>query len=143
LDLGIDPPLLAREPSEPFSGMRQRRTRVAAMRLVTYLSEGDERAGVQGADGVIDAAAVLGTERIGVRELIAGARLEELGEAVGATDAEPISRPELLPPLPDPTRSSASASTTARMPRRPGSTRPSSPPSSPSSATRWRRRTPP
>jgi len=72
------------------------------MRLVTYLSEGDERAGVQGADGVIDAAAVLGTERIGVRELIAGARLEELGEAVGATDAEPISRPELLPPLPDP-----------------------------------------
>jgi 2-keto-4-pentenoate hydratase/2-oxohepta-3-ene-1,7-dioic acid hydratase in catechol pathway len=72
------------------------------MRLVTYLSEGDERAGVQRADGVIDAAAVLGIERIGVRELIAGDRLEELREAVGATDAEAISHPVLLPPLPDP-----------------------------------------
>ena len=72
------------------------------MRLVTYRSEGDERAGVQRADGVIDAAAVLGIERIGVRELIAGARLEELGEAVGATDAEPVSPADLLPPLPDP-----------------------------------------
>ena len=72
------------------------------MRLVTYLSEGDERAGVQRADGVVDAAAVLGMDKIGVRELIAGDRLEELGEAVGATDAEPVSHPKLLPPLPDP-----------------------------------------
>ena len=72
------------------------------MRLVTYRIEGDERAGVQRADGVIDAAAVLGTERLGVRDLIAGARLEELGEAVGATDAEPVSPADLLPPLPDP-----------------------------------------
>ncbi len=72
------------------------------MRLVTYRSEGDERAGVQRADGVIDAAAVLGIEGIGVRELIAGARLEELGEAVGATDAVPVSPADLLPPLPDP-----------------------------------------
>jgi 2-keto-4-pentenoate hydratase/2-oxohepta-3-ene-1,7-dioic acid hydratase in catechol pathway len=72
------------------------------MRFVTYRSEGDERAGVQRADGVIDAAAVLGIDRIGVRELIADARLEELGGAVGATDAEPVSPAELLPPLPDP-----------------------------------------
>jgi 2-keto-4-pentenoate hydratase/2-oxohepta-3-ene-1,7-dioic acid hydratase in catechol pathway len=72
------------------------------MRLVTYRSEGDERAGVQTPDGVLDAAALLHTERIGVRELIADARLEELGSALSGTDTEPVSPADLLPPLPDP-----------------------------------------
>ena len=72
------------------------------MRLVTYRRGGAARAGALTVDGILDAAEVLGIDAIGVRELIAGARLEELGEAVGATDAEPVSHPELLPPLPDP-----------------------------------------
>jgi 2-keto-4-pentenoate hydratase/2-oxohepta-3-ene-1,7-dioic acid hydratase in catechol pathway len=70
--------------------------------LVTYRSEGDERAGVRTPDGVIDAAALLRAEGIGVRELIADARLDELERAVDAADAEPVSPAELLPPLPDP-----------------------------------------
>jgi 2-keto-4-pentenoate hydratase/2-oxohepta-3-ene-1,7-dioic acid hydratase in catechol pathway len=72
------------------------------MRLVTYLGGDGERAGVQTEAGVIDVAALLGDERIGVRELIADARLDQLAKAVEATDAEPLASAELLPPLPDP-----------------------------------------
>jgi 2-keto-4-pentenoate hydratase/2-oxohepta-3-ene-1,7-dioic acid hydratase in catechol pathway len=72
------------------------------MRLVTYLGGDGERAGVQTEAGVIDVAALLGGERIGVRELIADARLDQLAKAVEATDAEPLASAELLPPLPDP-----------------------------------------
>jgi 2-keto-4-pentenoate hydratase/2-oxohepta-3-ene-1,7-dioic acid hydratase in catechol pathway len=71
---------------------------VAAMRLVTYRSDGDARAGVQTPEGVLDAAAILGTDRITVRELIADGRI---GELEGAS-AEPVSGAELLPPVPDP-----------------------------------------
>jgi 2-keto-4-pentenoate hydratase/2-oxohepta-3-ene-1,7-dioic acid hydratase in catechol pathway len=72
------------------------------MRLVTYRGDDGARAGAQTADGVIDAAALLGIDRIGVRELIAGGRVDELRTALGGTDASPVSGAELLPPLPDP-----------------------------------------
>jgi 2-keto-4-pentenoate hydratase/2-oxohepta-3-ene-1,7-dioic acid hydratase in catechol pathway len=72
------------------------------MRLVTYRGDGEERAGVQTESGVLDAARILGLDQVSVRQLIADRRLEELGGAVAATDAEPVSGAELLPPLPDP-----------------------------------------
>jgi 2-keto-4-pentenoate hydratase/2-oxohepta-3-ene-1,7-dioic acid hydratase in catechol pathway len=72
------------------------------MRLVTYREDDEARAGALTADGVIDAAALLGIDRIGVRELIAGGRADELRTALGGTDASPVSGAELLPPLPDP-----------------------------------------
>ena len=72
------------------------------MRLVTYRGEGDERAGVQTAAGVLDAARLLGLDDISVRELIAAGRLTELAGQVESGGAEPIADPELLPPLPDP-----------------------------------------
>jgi 2-keto-4-pentenoate hydratase/2-oxohepta-3-ene-1,7-dioic acid hydratase in catechol pathway len=72
------------------------------MRLVTYRGDDGARAGALTADGVIDAAALLGIDRIGVRELIAGGRVDELRTALGGTDASPVSGAELLPPLPDP-----------------------------------------
>jgi 2-keto-4-pentenoate hydratase/2-oxohepta-3-ene-1,7-dioic acid hydratase in catechol pathway len=53
-------------------------------------------------DGVLDAGALLGGEATGVRELIAGGRLEELQRGFDGTDASPASGAELLPPLPDP-----------------------------------------
>jgi 2-keto-4-pentenoate hydratase/2-oxohepta-3-ene-1,7-dioic acid hydratase in catechol pathway len=68
------------------------------MRLVTYRADGDDRAGIQTEEGVLDAAAILGTDRITVRELLEGDRV---GELEGAT-AEPVTGAELLPPVPDP-----------------------------------------
>ena len=108
------------------------------MRLVTYRERRRRGPECSGDEGVIDAAEVARQpSRLGVRELIAAGRLEELAGGVDGTDAEPVSAaPSCCRRSPIPTRSSASASTTARTPRRPGSTRPSSPPSSPSSATR-------
>jgi acylpyruvate hydrolase len=72
------------------------------MRLVTYRTTSEERAGVQTADGVVDAAEVLGTDRIGVSELIAANRVEELAASLTAADVEPASVLRLLPPVPDP-----------------------------------------
>jgi 2-keto-4-pentenoate hydratase/2-oxohepta-3-ene-1,7-dioic acid hydratase in catechol pathway len=72
------------------------------MRLVTYRTTSEERAGVQTADGVVDAAEVLGTDRIGVSELIAANRLEELAESLTAAEVEPATVLRLLPPVPDP-----------------------------------------
>ena len=72
------------------------------MRLVSYRTAGDARGGIQTADGVIDAAEVLGVHRVGVRELIAGGRLGELRQRLEETDADPTSGAELLPPVPDP-----------------------------------------
>src|SRR5215468_8507582 len=82
--------------------MPPRRTRVAAMRLVTYRDQGREGAGVQTPEGVIDAAPVLGVESIGVRELIAAGRVEELARGLEGGGPDPFPDPELLPPLPDP-----------------------------------------
>jgi 2-keto-4-pentenoate hydratase/2-oxohepta-3-ene-1,7-dioic acid hydratase in catechol pathway len=72
------------------------------MRLVTYRTTSEERAGVQTADGVVDAAEVLGTDRIGVSELIAANRVEELAESLTAAEVEPATVLRLLPPVPDP-----------------------------------------
>jgi 2-keto-4-pentenoate hydratase/2-oxohepta-3-ene-1,7-dioic acid hydratase in catechol pathway len=72
------------------------------MRLVTYRAEGEERAGVQIDGGVLDAAALLGVDRIGVRQLIAEARLDDLRKGLDDANAEPVEGAELLPPLPDP-----------------------------------------
>ncbi len=72
------------------------------MRLVTYRRDDAARAGALTADGVRDAAEVLGIEAIGVRELIADGRVEELRRGLERADASPVSGAELLPPLPDP-----------------------------------------
>jgi 2-keto-4-pentenoate hydratase/2-oxohepta-3-ene-1,7-dioic acid hydratase in catechol pathway len=53
-------------------------------------------------DGVLDAARVLGVDRISVRELIEADRVGELSERVGESDADLVGSAELLPPLPDP-----------------------------------------
>src|SRR3954469_13471681 len=72
------------------------------MKLVTYRAGNGHRAGVLTDGGVLDAADLLGTEAISVRELIAGKRVPELAERVAAATAEPVSDAELLAPLPDP-----------------------------------------
>jgi 2-keto-4-pentenoate hydratase/2-oxohepta-3-ene-1,7-dioic acid hydratase in catechol pathway len=72
------------------------------MRLVTYRRGCAARAGALTADGILDAAEVLGIDAIGVRELIDGGRVEELSGGLEETDASPVSGAELLPPLPDP-----------------------------------------
>jgi 2-keto-4-pentenoate hydratase/2-oxohepta-3-ene-1,7-dioic acid hydratase in catechol pathway len=72
------------------------------MRLVTYMADGEERAGVQIDGGVRDAAALLGVDRIGVGELIAEGRLDDLSASLDGADAEAVEGAELLPPLPDP-----------------------------------------
>src|SRR4051794_33011087 len=72
------------------------------MKLVTYRVGNGHRAGVLTDGGVLDAADLLGTEAISVRELIAGERVPELAEGVEAATAEPVSDAELLAPLPDP-----------------------------------------
>jgi 2-keto-4-pentenoate hydratase/2-oxohepta-3-ene-1,7-dioic acid hydratase in catechol pathway len=72
------------------------------MKLVTYRADGAARAGVQVDDGVLDAAELLGTDAISVRELIADARLSELAERLAGAEAEPVADAALLPPLPDP-----------------------------------------
>ena len=72
------------------------------MKLVSFQAEDGHRAGVQTADGVIDAAPVLGVESITVRELIEADRVEELAKGLDAGGPAPVSDPELLPPLPDP-----------------------------------------
>jgi 2-keto-4-pentenoate hydratase/2-oxohepta-3-ene-1,7-dioic acid hydratase in catechol pathway len=72
------------------------------MRMVTYRTDGEERAGVQIDAGVLDAAALIGVDRIGVRQLIAEGRLDDLRKALDGADAEPVEGAGLLPPLPDP-----------------------------------------
>jgi 2-keto-4-pentenoate hydratase/2-oxohepta-3-ene-1,7-dioic acid hydratase in catechol pathway len=72
------------------------------MKLVTYRAGDEERAGIQTAEGVVDAAELLGIGTVSVRELIASDRLADLAELVEKSGAERIADPELLPPLPDP-----------------------------------------
>jgi 2-keto-4-pentenoate hydratase/2-oxohepta-3-ene-1,7-dioic acid hydratase in catechol pathway len=75
---------------------------VATMRLVTYQDDRGPRAGVLAADGVIDAAGLLGMDAITVRELIEAGRIDELRERAGSADAARVAGAELLPPLPNP-----------------------------------------
>ena len=72
------------------------------MKLVTYRADGEARAGVQTESGVIDAAPVLGVERVTVRELIEAGRVKELAKGIEGGGPDPVPDPELLPPLPDP-----------------------------------------
>jgi 2-keto-4-pentenoate hydratase/2-oxohepta-3-ene-1,7-dioic acid hydratase in catechol pathway len=73
------------------------------MRIVSYRSGDGDRAGVETEDGLIDAGELLGAGGISVRQLLAAGRLPELAEAAAAgASAAPISKPELLPPVPDP-----------------------------------------
>jgi 2-keto-4-pentenoate hydratase/2-oxohepta-3-ene-1,7-dioic acid hydratase in catechol pathway len=72
------------------------------MRLVTYRTDGEERAGVQIDAGVLDAAALIGVDQVGVRELIAEGRLDDLRKGFESADGGAVSGAELLPPLPDP-----------------------------------------
>ena len=73
------------------------------MRLVTYRRESEGRAGVQTADGIVDAATLLGAEGgLTVRQLIEAGRLGELRQALEGSSADPIVDAELMPPLPDP-----------------------------------------
>jgi len=72
------------------------------MRIVSYATEVGAGAGVLTDAGVIDAAGLLGESHIGVRELLDADRLDELADRRGSTEAEPVTDPELLPPVPDP-----------------------------------------
>jgi acylpyruvate hydrolase len=73
------------------------------MRLVSYRSEEGIRAGVQTADGVLDAGALLGDRPLGLRRLIEDDRIDELAKrAESAPRADPASVMGLLPPVPDP-----------------------------------------
>src|SRR5262245_28060100 len=72
------------------------------MRLVTYRVDGEGRAGVLTDAGVLDAAGLLGVDRIGVRELIGSGRIEDLAGASADPTVDPIEHPEPLPPVTDP-----------------------------------------
>jgi acylpyruvate hydrolase len=70
------------------------------VRLVSYRSPRGPRAGILRDGAVIDAAAALGEEVGGVRELLADQQLEALSGA--EAEPKPVSEDELLPPVPDP-----------------------------------------
>ena len=74
------------------------------MRVLTYRdSDGADRAGVQADGGVLDAGELLGGDAVGVRELLAAGRLDELAEArITGGSQIPWSEVELRPPVPDP-----------------------------------------
>ena len=74
------------------------------MRVLTYRdSDGADRAGVQADRGVLDAGELLGGDAVGVRELLAAGRLDELAEArITGGSQIPWSEVELRPPVPDP-----------------------------------------
>jgi acylpyruvate hydrolase len=70
------------------------------MRLVTYRSGSERRAGVRTEGGILDAARLLGEDAIGVMQLLDSGRVGELAESLEGAD--PVPDAELLPPLPDP-----------------------------------------
>src|SRR5258705_10342267 len=75
------------------------------MRLVSYHGEEGGRTGVLSGEGVTDAGALLGSDPVGLRQLLAADRLGELRDRIDggpAGEVEPINAPELLPPIPDP-----------------------------------------
>ncbi len=71
------------------------------MRLVSYRDGDQARAGVQTSNGMLDAGGLLGAEAVSVKELIASGRIAELAERA-AEGGDPVTDPDLLPPLPDP-----------------------------------------
>src|SRR5262245_18774442 len=73
------------------------------MRLVSYRSDEGVCAGVQTADGVVEAGAILGERPLGARRLIEEGRLGQLAERTQLEgDVEPAEVTEVLPPVPDP-----------------------------------------
>jgi 2-keto-4-pentenoate hydratase/2-oxohepta-3-ene-1,7-dioic acid hydratase in catechol pathway len=75
------------------------------MRLVSYRAEAGVRAGVLTDEGVLDAAEVLGTDPMSLRQLIAEDRMAELRERIDGdrmSGIDSVDPPELLPPIPDP-----------------------------------------
>ena len=72
------------------------------MKLVSYRAGDGARPGVQTDDGVLDAAGLLGIEAVSAKELISAARLGELAERVSGAGVDPVTDPELLPPVRDP-----------------------------------------
>ncbi len=74
------------------------------MRIVSYRSgDGEHRAGVQTAAGILDAGSAMGGEALTVRRLLESGRIEEL-RGSAEKGVEPVSgeEPTLLPPVPDP-----------------------------------------
>ena len=71
------------------------------MRLVSYRGEDGARAGVLTSEGILDAAEILGSDPLSLRELIATERVDELAERAGG-GGSPVAGAELLPPIPDP-----------------------------------------
>ncbi|MCE3267115.1 MAG: 5-carboxymethyl-2-hydroxymuconate isomerase [Solirubrobacterales bacterium] len=74
------------------------------MRIVSYRSgDGEHRAGVQTAAGILDAGSAMGGEALTVRRLLESGRIEEL-RGSAEKGVEPVSgeEPALLPPVPDP-----------------------------------------
>ncbi|MDP9188160.1 MAG: fumarylacetoacetate hydrolase family protein [Actinomycetota bacterium] len=72
------------------------------MRVLTYRSEGSDRAGLQTDAGILDAGALLGGGPVGVRRLLADDRLGELAELVAAGGDIVPAAGEPRPPVPDP-----------------------------------------
>jgi 2-keto-4-pentenoate hydratase/2-oxohepta-3-ene-1,7-dioic acid hydratase in catechol pathway len=72
------------------------------MRIVSYSANGQGGAGVLTDAGVLDAAQLLGVDAVTVRQLLSESRVQELAERCASADAEPVSDPTLLPPVPDP-----------------------------------------
>lgn len=73
------------------------------MRIVSYGSEGAERAGVESGEGILDAGSLLGRDPLGVRELLAESLLEDLAvRAADPPDDAAVNGAELRPPVPDP-----------------------------------------
>jgi 2-keto-4-pentenoate hydratase/2-oxohepta-3-ene-1,7-dioic acid hydratase in catechol pathway len=75
----------------------------AEMRLVSYRSEEGVCAGVQVADGILDAGELLGERPLGARRLIEEGLFDKLAELTKlGPDVEPASVLRVLPPVPDP-----------------------------------------
>ena len=77
------------------------------MRLVTYSTVRDPRAGVLWQGGIVDCWDAIGGEGSSVRELLETGRLDAV--AAARDEAIAVEEIELHPPVPDPRRSSASA----------------------------------
>jgi 2-keto-4-pentenoate hydratase/2-oxohepta-3-ene-1,7-dioic acid hydratase in catechol pathway len=72
------------------------------MRIVTYRSEGRERAGLLGDEGVIDVWDRLGGDGSSVRDLLASDRLGEAQDLAESGAGMQLDQVELMPPVPDP-----------------------------------------
>jgi 2-keto-4-pentenoate hydratase/2-oxohepta-3-ene-1,7-dioic acid hydratase in catechol pathway len=72
------------------------------MRLLTYRSDGTDRAGLASGEDILDAAALLGLESASVRALLAERRLGDLASAAEGGGEPVAGKHEPRPPLPNP-----------------------------------------